>query len=149
MMPIKTYTPKGAEIEQRWFIVDAEGLTLGRLATQLAVILRGKHKPTFTPHMDLGDYVIVVNAEKIKVSGKKEEQKQYYRHSGYPGGFRSTSLNDMMRTHPERVLEAAVRGMIPHSSLGEAQMRKLKVYAGTNHPHTAQKPAPLDLRAQG
>lgn len=147
-MTIKTYVPKAAEIEQRWFLVDAEGVTLGRLATQIASILRGKHKPQFTPHLDLGDYVIVVNAEKVNVTGKKQEQKRYYRHSGYPGGFRSTPLNDMLERHPERVIEAAVKGMIPHTNLGRDQIKKLKVYAGANHPHAAQKPEPLNLRSR-
>jgi large subunit ribosomal protein L13 len=141
----KTYVPKRAEIEQRWFLVDAEGVTLGRLATQIATILRGKHKPMYTPHLDTGDYVIVINAEKVNVTGKKQEQKRYYRHSGYPGGFRSTSLTDMFAKHPERVIEAAVRGMIPHSNLGRDQFKKLKVFAGTQHPHAAQKPEPLKL----
>jgi large subunit ribosomal protein L13 len=145
MTSTKTYVPKLAEIEQRWFLVDAEGVTLGRLATQIATILRGKHKPMYTPHLDTGDYVVVINAEKVNVTGKKEEQKRYYRHSGYPGGFRSTSLTDMFAKHPERVIESAVRGMIPHTNLGRDQFKKLKVFAGTTHPHAAQKPEPLKL----
>ena len=148
MTSTKTYVPKLAEIEQRWFLVDAEGVTLGRLATQVATILRGKHKPMYTPHLDTGDYVVVINAEKVNVTGKKEEQKRYYRHSGYPGGFRSTPLNDMLERHPERVIEAAVKGMIPHTNLGRDQIKKLKVYAGANHPHAAQKPEPLNLRSR-
>jgi large subunit ribosomal protein L13 len=145
MTSTKTYVPKLAEIEQRWFLVDANGVTLGRLATQIATILRGKHKPMYTPHLDTGDYVVVINAEKVNVTGKKEEQKRYHRHSGYPGGYRSTSLSDMLSKHPERVIEAAVRGMIPHSNLGRDQFKKLRVFAGTAHPHAAQKPEPLKL----
>jgi large subunit ribosomal protein L13 len=146
MAAIRTYIPKATEIERRWYIVDAEGLTLGRLATQIATIIRGKHKPSFTPHLDVGDYVIVVNAEKVHVTGNKEEQKFYYRHSGYPGGFRSTSLRDQLSRHPERVIETAVNGMIPHTNLGRDQLKKLKVFAGPNHPHAAQQPEPLEIR---
>jgi large subunit ribosomal protein L13 len=146
MAATKTYVPKATEIERRWYIVDAEGLTLGRLATQIATIIRGKHKPSFTPHLDVGDYVIVVNAEKVHVTGNKEEQKFYYRHSGYPGGFRSTSLRDQLAKHPERVIETAVKGMIPHTNLGRDQLKKLKVFAGPNHPHAAQQPTPLEFR---
>ncbi|HYI15947.1 MAG TPA: 50S ribosomal protein L13 [Thermomicrobiales bacterium] len=146
MAAVKTYIPKATEIERRWYIVDAEGLTLGRLATQIATIIRGKHKPSFTPHLDVGDYVIVVNAEKVHVTGNKEEQKFYYRHSGYPGGFRSTSLRDQLAKHPERVIETAVKGMIPHTNLGRDQLKKLKVFAGPNHPHAAQQPTPLEIR---
>jgi large subunit ribosomal protein L13 len=146
MAAVKTYIPKATEIERRWYIVDAEGLTLGRLATQIATIIRGKHKPSFTPHLDVGDYVIVVNAEKVHVTGNKEEQKFYYRHSGYPGGFRSTSLRDQLSRHPERVIETAVKGMIPHTNLGRDQLKKLKVFAGPNHPHAAQQPEPLEIR---
>ncbi len=146
MAATKTYIPKATEIERRWYIVDAEGLTLGRLATQVATIIRGKHKPSFTPHLDVGDYVIVVNAEKVHVTGNKEEQKFYYRHSGYPGGFRSTSLRDQLDKHPERVIETAVKGMLPHTNLGRDQLKKLKVFAGPNHPHVAQQPTPLEIR---
>ena len=146
MAATKTYIPKATEIERRWYIVDAEGLTLGRLATQVATIIRGKHKPSFTPHLDVGDYVIVVNAEKVHVTGNKEEQKFYYRHSGYPGGFRSTSLRDQLDKHPERVIETAVKGMLPHTNLGRDQLKKLKVFAGPNHPHAAQQPTPLEIR---
>jgi large subunit ribosomal protein L13 len=146
MAATKTYIPKATEIERRWYVVDAEGLTLGRLATQVATIIRGKHKPSFTPHLDVGDYVIVVNAEKVHVTGNKEEQKFYYRHSGYPGGFRSTSLRDQLDKHPERVIETAVKGMLPHTNLGRDQFKKLKVFAGPNHPHTAQQPTPLEIR---
>lgn len=146
-MMSRTYTPRASEIDRRWYIVDAEGLTLGRLATQIATVLRGKHKPTYTPNMDVGDYVIVVNAEKIHVTGGKREKKMYYRHSGYPGGFRQTVLKDMLAKHPERVIEKAVKGMVPRTSLGAEQLRKLKVYAGPNHPHAAQQPTTLDVRS--
>ncbi|MEX1158493.1 MAG: 50S ribosomal protein L13 [Thermomicrobiales bacterium] len=146
MPAIKTYVPKAPEIERRWYIVDAEGLTLGRLATQVANVIRGKHKPSFTPHLDVGDYVIVVNAEKVHVTGNKHEQKFYYRHSGYPGGFRSTSLRDQLDRHPERVIETAVKGMVPHTNLGRTQLAKLKVFAGPNHPHAAQQPTPMEIR---
>ncbi len=146
MAATKTYIPKATEIERRWYVVDAEGQTLGRLATQIATIIRGKHKPSYTPHLDVGDYVIVVNAEKVHVTGNKEEQKFYYRHSGYPGGFRSTSLRDQLAKHPERVIETAVKGMIPHTNLGRDQLKKLKVFAGPNHPHAAQQPKPLEIR---
>ncbi|MEI2617101.1 MAG: 50S ribosomal protein L13 [Thermomicrobiales bacterium] len=145
-MTIKTYTPRESEIERRWYIVDAEGQTLGRLSTQIATVLRGKHKPTYTPNMDVGDYVIVVNAEKVRVTGGKEEKKTYYRHSGYPGGLRQTAYKDMMSKHPERVVEKAVKGMVPRTSLGAQMLRKLKVYAGPNHPHAAQQPMTLEVR---
>jgi large subunit ribosomal protein L13 len=144
---MKTYSPKASEIERQWYIVDAEGKTLGRLATQIATILRGKHKPTYTPHMDMGDYVIVVNAEQVKVTGEKESKKLYYRHSGYPGGFRTTRYRDLMSKHPTRPLEKAVRGMLPRNALGEAMFKKLKVYVGPHHRHTAQKPQELRIEA--
>jgi len=145
---VKTYTVISADEakEQRqWYVVDARGKTLGRLASQIAVVLRGKHKPVFTPHMDTGDYVIVVNAEKVHVTGRKLDQKMYHRHSGYMGGLRSITLRDQLAKHPTRVLESAVRGMLPHSRLGRQMIKKLKVYAGPNHPHEAQKPQPLDF----
>ena len=144
-MATKTYVPRESDIERRWFIVDAEGQTLGRLASEIATVLRGKRKPIFTPHMDVGDYVIVVNAEKVKVTGAKTEQKTYYRHSGYPGGFRQTKFRDMIQQHPERVIEKAVRGMIPHNALGDQTVKKLRVYTGPNHPHVAQQPTPLEI----
>jgi large subunit ribosomal protein L13 len=147
-MAIKTYTPREADIERRWFVVDADGMTLGRLATQIASILRGKHKPTYTPHMDVGDYVIVINAEKVALSGNKADTKSYFRHSGYPGGVRETPFQVMIRKYPERVIEEAVRGMLPHTTLGRQQLSKLKVYAGPNHPHAGQKPEVLDLSPQ-
>ncbi|MBX6342630.1 MAG: 50S ribosomal protein L13 [Thermomicrobiaceae bacterium] len=142
---MKTYSPKASEIKRRWYIVDAEGKTLGRLATQVAMILRGKHKPTYAPHMDTGDYVIVVNADKVKVTGKKVTDKIYYRHSGYPGGFRQTPFADMIKKHPTRPVEKAVRGMLPKNALGDAMFRKLKVYAGPNHPHVTQRPIELRI----
>ncbi|HHX63730.1 MAG TPA: 50S ribosomal protein L13 [Chloroflexi bacterium] len=142
---MKTYSIKASEIEREWFVVDAQGQNLGRLATRIATILRGKHKPTFTPGMDVGDFVIVVNADKITVTGNKMQEKMYYRHSLYPGGLRETSLESMLAKHPERVVEHAVRGMLPKNRLGRAMMKKLKVYAGGNHPHQAQKPRALEL----
>ncbi len=135
---MKTYSPKASEIVRRWHVIDASGQTLGRLATQIAQLLKGKHKPQYAPHMDVGDFVVVVNAEKVRVTGDKLEQKQYYRHSGYPGGIRSVSLGTQLQAHPTRVLEHAVRGMLPHNALGRAMYRKLKVYAGPTHPHGAQ-----------
>jgi len=141
----RTYSAKPAEVTRNWFIVDAEGKTLGRLATAIAATLRGKNKPTYTPHVDTGDFVIVVNAEKVKVSGNKEADKNYYRHSGYPGGLKTTSLKEMRVRHPERILENAVRGMLPRNTLGRAQFKKMKVYVGAEHPHGAQNPAALQL----
>lgn len=132
-------------IERKWFVVDAEGQTLGRLAAEVAKVLRGKHKPTFTPHVDTGDYVIVVNAAKVKVTGKKLVQKTYFRHSGYPGGAKFTQLGHMLENRPERVVEMAIRGMLPKNKLGEQMYRKLNVYAGVEHPHQAQKPEVLNL----
>lgn len=132
-------------IERKWFVVDAEGQTLGRLAAEVAKVLRGKHKPTFTPHVDTGDYVIVVNAAKVKVTGKKLVQKTYFRHSGYPGGAKFTQLGHMIENRPERVVEMAIRGMLPKNKLGEQMYRKLNVYAGAEHPHQAQKPEVLNL----
>jgi len=135
-----TYSPKAAEATHEWFVVDANGHTLGRLATEVARVLRGKHKPTFAPHMDMGDYVIVVNAEKIAVTGNKPTQMHYYRHSGYPGGLKSPTFNEMLRKHPERIIETAVKGMLPKNRLGRKQYLKLKVCVGPSHPHEAQKP---------
>jgi len=140
---VKTYVLKASEIDRQWFVVDAEGQNLGRLATRIATILRGKHKPTYTPSMDMGDFVIVVNADKVTVTGGKMDDKKYYRYSGYPGGLRETSLRDMLERHPERVLEAAVRGMLPKNRLGRKMIKKLKVYAGSTHPHSAQQPKEL------
>lgn len=142
-MERRTFSPKAADISRDWHVVDAEGKTLGRLATVIAATLRGKTKPTYAAHVDMGDFVIVVNAEKVKVTGNKETDKFYYRHSGYPGGLRSVALKDMRARQPERIIEAAVRGMLPKTTLGENQFRKLKVYAGPSHPHAAQQPKEL------
>ncbi|MHB0949428.1 MAG: 50S ribosomal protein L13 [Gemmatimonadaceae bacterium] len=140
----KTFSATPRDIEQRWYIVDAEGQVLGRLATEIARVIRGKHKAIFTPHMDTGDNVIVINAEKVKVTGKKAEQKRYFRHTGYMGHEKFTTLGTMIAKHPERVIEKAVYGMLPKTALGRQVLRrKLRVYAGTNHPHVAQQPTPL------
>jgi len=140
---MKTYTAKPREIEQAWRLVDADGQILGRLATEIADTLRGKDKPAYTPHVDTGDFVIVVNAEKVRVTGKKLDQKIYYRHSGYPGGLRERTLAEQLARRPEEVIRKAVKGMLPKNKLAAAQLRKLKVYAGPEHPHAAQNPAPL------
>ena len=143
-----TYTATPSDISQRWFIVDAEGMVLGRLASEVAKILRGKHKPTFTPHMDTGDNVIVINAAKVKVTGRKLEQKTYFSHTGYMGHERHTPLGAMLAKHPERVIEKAVYGMLPKTTLGRQVLRrKLRVYAGAEHPHVAQQPTPLTFNA--
>lgn len=142
---MKTVFLNAGTARHDWVLVDATDKTLGRLATQIAKVLRGKHKPEFTPNADTGDYVVVINAEKVRVTGNKIEQKRYWRHTEYPGGIKSTKLGDMLNTHPERVLENAVKGMLPKGPLGFAQFRKLKVYAGTQHPHTAQQPKPIQL----
>ncbi len=142
---MRTFTGKSAEIEREWYVVDAEGQTLGRLASKIAPILRGKHKATYTPHLDCGDFVIVINADKVRVTGRKLEQKMYYRHSGYPGGLKSITLQEQLNRHPERVIESAVRGMLPKNKLGRQMFKKLKVYASPAHPHEAQKPKPLEL----
>ncbi len=142
---MKTYVAKPEEIKREWWIVDAQGKTLGRLASEVARILRGKHKPYYTPHLDCGDYVIVINAEKIHVTGKKLDDKIYYRHSGYPGGLKSFTLREMLKRRPTRVIRKAVWGMLPHNRLGRRMIKKLKVYAGEKHPHQAQKPKPLEI----
>jgi large subunit ribosomal protein L13 len=142
----KTWNAKPGEVERRWYLVDAEGKTLGRLATQIADTLRGKGKPQYTPHVDTGDFVVVVNAEKIAVTGKKLDDKIYYRHSGYPGGLRSRPLRDELERRPTEVLRKAVKGMLPRNRLARAQMRKLKIYAGPEHPHEAQSPQELEVR---
>ena len=144
---MKTYVATPLTRERNWLVVDATGQTLGRLATQIADALRGKRKPEYTPHVDVGDFVIVVNAEKISVSGNKREEKRYYRHSGYPGGLRSRSLGEMLARRPEEVIRLAVKGMLPRTRLGRAQLRKLKVYAGPDHPHAAQQPEPMEVEA--
>ncbi len=141
----KTYYPKAGDINREWFVVDAEGKNLGRLATQIAAVLIGKHKPTFTPGVDTGDFVVVVNCEKIVVTGRKMDDKMYYRHSGYPGGLKETNLKTLLATFPDRVITSAVWGMLPHNKLGRALLKKLKVYAGPEHPHKAQNPKPLEL----
>ncbi len=140
-----TWTVRPGDIERKWYVVDAEDIILGRLATRIATILRGKHRPEYTPHADCGDHVIVINAEKVAVTGNKEAQKIYYRHSGYAGGLKSISLEKQREKHPERIIEAAVKGMMPKGPLGRAMLKKLKVYAGSDHPHTAQKPEKLEL----
>jgi large subunit ribosomal protein L13 len=142
---MKTYNPKPGEIQRDWLIVDAEGKTLGRLATQIAERLRGKNKPQFAPHVDIGDFVVVVNAEKIAVTGKKLEQKIYYKHSGYPGGLRERTLKEQLNRQPTEVLRKAVKGMLPRNRLGRQQLTKLKIYAGPEHPHDAQAPTPLEV----
>ena len=142
---MKTYVATPADRERNWVVVDATGQTLGRLATRIADLLRGKRKPTYTPHVDVGDFVVVVNAEKVRVTGNKLADKRYYRHSGYPGGLRSRSLQEMLDRRPEEVIRMAVRGMLPRNRLARKQLTKLKVYAGPDHPHAAQKPEPLEL----
>jgi large subunit ribosomal protein L13 len=142
---MKTYVTKPAEIERAWYVVDAEGQTLGRLASRVATILRGKHKPIYNPAVDCGDFVIVLNADKIAVTGRRLEQKKYYRHSLYIGGLKEITLRDQLQQHPERVVESAVRGMLPKNALGRKMFKKLKVYAGDEHPHAAQLPQPLEL----
>lgn len=142
---MRTYVVKKSDIQHEWFVVDASGQTLGRLAAKIAIILRGKHKPIYTPSMDVGDYVIVVNADKINVTGNKLEEKRYYRHSLHPGGLAEINLEKLLATHPTRVIEFAVKGMLPKNRLGRAMIKKLKVYAGNAHPHAAQKPKPLSL----
>lgn len=141
----KTYSPRPGDVDRSWWLVDATDLPLGRLASEIATILRGKHKPTYAPHMDMGDYVVVVNAEKVAVSGTKATDKKYYRHSGYPGGLTEQSFTDLLEKHPDRVIEKAVRGMLPKNRLGRKIGKKLKAYAGPDHPHTGQDPQPLDI----
>jgi large subunit ribosomal protein L13 len=143
----KTYYPKAGEIERKWFVVDANGENLGRLATRIAAVLLGKHKPTFTPGVEMGDYVVVINAERVTVTGTKTtskmDSKVYHHHSGYPGGLKSISLRDQLRKHPDRVVRAAVWGMLPHNRMGRSLLKRLKIYAGPEHPHGMQKPEPL------
>ncbi len=144
---MKTHSTKPSEITRDWWLVDAEGVVLGRLASEVAKRLRGKHKPNFAPHLDVGDHVVVVNAEQVVLTGAKLDQKMYYRHSGYPGGFRAVKARDEMQRRPIRVIERAVKGMLPHTALGKQQLGKLKVYAGPDHPHAAQKPEPMEVDA--
>lgn len=145
---MKTYSAKPLEVERKWYIIDAEGKTLGRLATVCANLLRGKTKPNYTPNVDTGDFVIVINADKIRVTGKKETDKIYYHHTGFPGGLKSISFRDLMEKDPTKAVEKAVKGMLPHNTLGGEQFNKLKVYAGTEHPHAAQKPEVYEMEVK-
>lgn len=142
---MKTFSAKTGSVAGDWYVVDADGKTLGRLASEIAFRLRGKHKPEYTPHVDTGDHIVVINAEKVHVTGRKRDQKRYYRHTGYPGNLKETSLQTLLDSKPERVIEQAVKGMLPRNPLGRAMQRKLRVYAGTDHPHTAQQPRTLEI----
>jgi large subunit ribosomal protein L13 len=142
---VRTFSPKAGDIQQKWHVIDASDVVLGRLASHVAILLRGKHKPIFAPHVDTGDFVIVINAEKIALTGRKLEQKRAYRHSGYPGGLRAVAYRDLLEQNPERMIEKAVRGMLPKNSLGRSMLRKLKVYRGPDHPHQAQQPTPFEI----
>jgi large subunit ribosomal protein L13 len=142
---VRTYTPKPGDVERQWHVIDATDVVLGRLASQTAKLLRGKHKPVFAPHVDTGDFVVIVNADKVALTGSKREQKQAYRHSGFPGGLRAVSYTELLEKHPERAVEKAIRGMLPKNSLGRQMLSKLKVYAGPEHPHSAQKPQPYQI----
>ena len=142
---MRTYTPKPGDVERQWYVIDASDVVLGRLASQVAVLLRGKHKPVFAPHVDTGDFVVVVNAEKVALTGAKADQKLDYRHSGYPGGLTAVRYEDLLQSKPEKAVELAVKGMLPHNRLGRKQITKLKVYAGPEHPHSAQKPIPFEI----
>ena len=141
----RTFSPKPADIQREWLVIDATDVVLGRLATQAAALLRGKHKPTFAPHMDMGDYVVIINADKVSLSSNKAEQKRAYRHSGFPGGLKSVTYTELLEKNPERAVEKAVRGMLPKNTLGREQFRKLKVYRGAEHPHVAQQPKPFTI----
>ncbi len=145
---MKTYSAKPLEVERKWYVIDAEDQILGRLATVVANILRGKNKPNFTPHVDTGDFVVIINADKIQVSGKKETDKKYYRHSGYPGGLKVRTFRELMEKDPTKAIEKAVKGMLPHNTLGGEQFNKLKVYAGPEHPHAAQQPVVYEMEAK-
>jgi large subunit ribosomal protein L13 len=142
---MKTFSAKPAEVKRDWYVVDADGKTLGRLSTELARRLRGKHKPEYTPHVDTGDYIIVINAEKVHVTGNKEQDKTYYKHTGYIGNMKSVTLGKLRQTHPERIIETAVKGMLPKNPLGRAMFKKLKIYKGSEHGHQAQQPKPLEI----
>jgi len=142
---MKTYFPKTTDIQKKWYVVDAAGKTLGRLTSQIAAVLRGKHKPTFTPYMDMGDNIIVINAEKVQLTGRKFDRKMYYRHTGHPGGIKVTNFSDMIRNKPEKAITLAVKGMLPHNRLGKVMLKHLKVYRGSEHPHQAQQPEALEL----
>jgi len=142
---VRTYSPKPGEVDRTWHVIDAEDVVLGRLASHVATLLRGKHKPTFAPHVDTGDFVVIVNADKVVLTGNKRDQAFAYRHSGYPGGLRKQSFGELLDSRPERLLEKVVKGMLPKNKLGRAQGKKLKVYAGPDHPHAAQKPTPFEI----
>ena len=142
---MRTYSPKLGDVQRQWHVIDATDVVLGRLATQAATLLRGKHKPIYAPHVDTGDFVIIVNAGKVALTGNKREKKMAYRHSGYPGGLRETPYSELLDKHPEKAVEKAVKGMLPHNTLGRAMLRKLKVYAGPEHPHQAQAPSPFEI----
>jgi large subunit ribosomal protein L13 len=142
---VRTYSPKPGDVTRQWHIIDAQDIVLGRLATTAATLLRGKHKPIYAPHVDTGDFVIIINAEKVALTGKKLEQKKAYRHSGYPGGLRSVTYGELMDKRPDRAVEKAVKGMLPKNALGRKMIKKLKVYAGSEHPHQAQQPVPFEL----
>jgi large subunit ribosomal protein L13 len=142
---VRTYSPKPGDVQRQWHVIDANDVVLGRLATQAATLLRGKHKPTYAPHIDTGDFVIIINADKVALTGNKLLQKVEHRHSGYPGGLRSTSYQELLAKNPRRVIEKAVKGMLPHNTLGRQMLSKLKVYAGPEHPHKAQKPEPFEI----
>lgn len=142
---MRTYTPKPADVQRQWYVIDATDVVLGRLASQVAQLLRGKHKPIYAPHLDTGDFVVIVNADKVSLSGNKAEQKKAYRHSGYPGGLRSMTYTELLAKHPERAVEKAIKGMLPKNSLGRKMFGKVKVYAGPDHPHQAQKPTPFEI----
>ncbi len=142
---MRTWTYRPGSVERDWYVIDAKDLVLGRLATRIASILRGKHRPQYTPHADCGDHVVVINAEKIRATGRKEQQKMYYRHSQYPGGLKSISLEKQREKHPERIIEAAVKGMLPKNALGRKIIKKMNIYAGDRHPHAAQQPKPMSL----
>jgi large subunit ribosomal protein L13 len=142
---VRTFSPKAADVSRQWHVIDANDVVLGRLASQIAILLRGKHKPIFAPHVDTGDFVIVINADKVALTGKKREQKFAYRHSGYPGGLSAKSYRELLDERPDRAIEKAVRGMLPHTSLGRATLKKLKVYSGPTHPHQAQSPVPFEI----
>lgn len=142
---MRTYTPKPGDVDAQWHVIDATDVVLGRLASQTAALLRGKHKPTFVPHQDMGDFVIIINAEKVAMTGDKAEKKRYWRHSGFPGGIKSLTFNEMVSRYPTRAVYQAVKGMLPHNKLGTAQLKKLRVYAGAEHPHVAQQPKPFDI----
>jgi large subunit ribosomal protein L13 len=142
---VRTYSPKSGDVQRQWFVIDANDVVLGRLATQAATLLRGKHKPIFAPHVDTGDFVIIINAEKVALTGNKREQKLAYRHSGYPGGLRATTYKDLLEKSPQKAVEKAIKGMLPHNTLGRQMLSKLKVYAGPEHPHQAQQPVAFEI----